>query len=151
MITLRRTTGDDPAFVKLVQQLDEELVAMYGDAQVEYAKLNKLEVDTVVVASIDGTPVGCGCFKPFSGDASAVELKRLFVTPMHRGEGVARAIVAELETWARELGRAAVVLETGTKQHDAVRLYERAGYARVPNWPPYDAMSFSICMRKALA
>ncbi|MBA3393763.1 MAG: GNAT family N-acetyltransferase [Deltaproteobacteria bacterium] len=147
---MRRTTGTDPAFVTLVKQLDEELVAIYGDVQVEYAKYNKLEVDTAVVASIDGTPVGCGCFKPFPGDAAAVELKRMFVAPMHRGEGVARAVMGELEAWARELGRAAVVLETGSKQHDAVRLYERAGYARIPNYPPYDAMALSICMRKSL-
>ncbi|UNZ18852.1 GNAT family N-acetyltransferase [Streptomyces sp. 891-h] len=59
------------------------------------------------------------------GDA---ELKRMFVVPQARGQGLARRILALLEQDAREAGRTRMVLETGTKQPEAIALYTSAGY-----------------------
>ena len=146
---LRRTTGRDPAFVALTRELDAELLTVYGDAQADYALHNLVDTETAIVATIDGAPAGCGCFKRF--DDEAIELKRMFVDPAHRGRGVARAILGELETWAKELGYRAAVLETGVRQAAAIVLYERAGYARTPLYGPYVGLDLSICMRKSLA
>lgn len=146
---LRRTTGRDDDFVALTRHLDAELRATYGEAQAAYAPHNLVETETAVVATIDDVPVGCGCFKRV--DAETVELKRFFVDPARRGAGIARAVIAELEAWAREHGYRAAILETGVEQHAAIALYERAGYARIPPYGPYVGMALSICMRKPLA
>ncbi|MET8688403.1 GNAT family N-acetyltransferase [Streptomyces sp. NPDC004732] len=59
------------------------------------------------------------------GDA---ELKRMYVTPEARGLGLARRILAALEDDAKAAGRARMVLETGTKQPEAIALYISSGY-----------------------
>ena len=63
----------------------------------------------------------------------------------HRGQGVAVALLTELEQWARELGYTRVVLETGSRLESAVRLYTRQGYERVPHWGQYVDVPESIC------
>ena len=146
---IRRTTTDAPAFRTLVAALDAELRATYGDVQTSYAPLNKVDtIDTAVVAFDADVPVGCGCFR--RKDARLIEHKRMFVTPGARCRGVAHAVVDALEQWARELGHDRAVLETGNLQHAAIALYARCGYARIPNFPPYDEMPASVCMSKSL-
>jgi len=151
---IRRTTSTDADFLALVRRLDADLRDRYGALQDTYAPLNVLVSETVVVAYVDDVPVGCGAFKGFREDddrgEAAVELKRMFVAPEQRGAGIGRAIVAALEAWAKELGYRAMVLETGTLQHEAIALYERAGYQRTEPYGPYVGLDHSICMRKSL-
>lgn len=148
---IRRATSDDPAFAALVAELDADLWRRYGEVQAQYAPHNTLAtIDPlgVVIAEVANLPVGCGAMKRF--DEHGVELKRMFVAPTHRRTGVARAIIAALEAWARELGYTRAVLETGTLQHEAIALYERAGFARIPAFGPYVDLPASICMAKPL-
>lgn len=63
------------------------------------------------------------------GDA---ELKRMFVVPEARGQGIARLILARLEEDAREAGRTRMVLETGVHQPEAIALYTSSGYVPAP-------------------
>ena len=150
-VTLRRTTGSDAELVALTKALDAELRDEYGAVQDDYAQYNVVDTDTAVVAYVDGVPAGCGCFKRFDGAPNAAELKRMFVALPSRGTGVGRAVLGELEEWARTLGYQALFLETGTRQAGAIKMYERNGYARIPPYGPYVGMEYSICMRKSLA
>ena len=147
-MNLVRTTSRDPDFAALRDRLDAELRERYGDLQDLYAPHNVFVCETVVVGYLDGAPVACGCFKEYEG---AAELKRMYVAPERRGARLGRAIVAELETWACELGFREMVLETGNLQPEAVTLYERCGYERTASYGVYVAMPSSICMRKALS
>ena len=61
-----------------------------------------------------------------------------------------RAVMAELEAWAKEEGYAFAVLETGVLQPEALLLYEAAGYARIPNYEPYIGVDESVCFQKTL-
>ena len=78
-----------------------------------------------------------------------VELKRVFVQPAWRGQGIAQAILAELERWATESKYTGYVLETGRNQPEAIRLYEKSGYRRVANFGKYVGVKNSVCMQKA--
>ncbi len=62
------------------------------------------------------------------------EIKRMYVTPSWRGRGVARRLLGALEDAARSLGLDRVRLDTGSRQPEARRLYETAGYASIPNY-----------------
>lgn len=149
MHTLKRCTGADADFRAMVASLDEELGARYGAQMAFFGPHNhSADVQQALVIYADGLPVGCGCFKPFSADS--VEMKRIFVLSAYRGRRLARALMAELEVWAREIGYAFAVLETGILQPDAIRLYETAGYDRIPNYPPYEGVKESVCFRKRL-
>ena len=61
-----------------------------------YAQFNKVSAIRYAVMAYRGDePVGCGAFKEFTGEL--VEIKRMFVQPAHREQGIAHAILAELE------------------------------------------------------
>jgi putative acetyltransferase len=149
MPRLVRTTSEDTDFRALVRLLDQDLAVRDGAEHAFYAQFNHIaKLNHVVVAYQDGKPVGCGAFKEF--EPGAVEIKRMFVQPAHRGLGLAQAVLAELERWAGELGYASCVLETGQKQPEAIALYQRSGYARIPNYGQYAGVENSVCMQKAL-
>jgi putative acetyltransferase len=148
-ITLKRTTSSNPDFRPLTILLDKELCEQYGDLQSEYDRYNQIiDIDTVVIAYRNGIAVGCGCFKQL--DDTAAELKRMYVKKEERGRGIASAILSELELWAKGSGFTYSILETGTKQREAIALYQKIGYAIIPNYGQYSAMETSICMRKEL-
>ncbi|MBO0359285.1 GNAT family N-acetyltransferase [Hymenobacter sp. BT186] len=150
MLRLVRSTSENPDFRTLVALLDQDLAIRDGADHGFYAQFNKIDkINHVVVAYQDEEPIGCGAFKEFAPDA--VEIKRMYVLPAHRGQGVAGAVLAELERWAQELEYAACVLETGKKQPEAIRLYEKSGYKLTPNYGQYVGIDNSVCMRKSVS
>ena len=149
MITLKRTNSDDPHFQDLIIALDKELWVRYPEVQHDYEVLDKVKnIPTVVVAYVDALPVGCACFRQF--DNNSVEIKRMFVHPDQRGQGIAYNILKELETWAISQGFTRAVLETGIRQPEAIALYQKSGYTFMDNYPPYEQMENSVCLQKPL-
>jgi putative acetyltransferase len=147
MTSICRTNSNNPDFQSLVSELDADLQSRYQERQTVYDQYNKVpDLDTVVIAYDNNVAVGCGCFRPF--DETAVEIKRMFVAPIKRGTGIAAFILSELENWAREMGYSVTVLETGNKQHEAIRFYQREGYTITENYGQYISMETSICMKK---
>lgn len=99
-----------------------------------------------VVARLDGSPVGCGALRPLPGGPPGVgEVKRMFTTPEARGRGVARAALARLVAIAEELGYTGLVLETGTRQLEALALYQAAGWHPLEPYGEYREHSLSRC------
>jgi putative acetyltransferase len=150
MINLQRTDSDDPDFRLLVRLLDVYLAEKDGEEHSYYAQYNKLDkIQQVVVAYADQTPVGCGAIKKYSDETA--EVKRMFVHPDFRGQRVGKLILNELEKWAGELGFQDCILETGWRQEEAVRLYQRSGYEVIPNYDQYAGLENSVCMKKRVA
>jgi GNAT superfamily N-acetyltransferase len=85
-------------------------------------------------------PVCCGGVKRL--DARTCEIKKMYVVPSRRGQGVARALLFALEEKARELGYAAARLDTGPKQMNARGLYESEGYAEIEDFNGNPVASF---------
>jgi putative acetyltransferase len=147
MVILIRTDSSNNDFRGLVQLLDADLRLRDGADHAFYAQFNKIDaIKNALVAYIDNEPVACGAFKPF-GD-KAVEIKRMYVHPDYRGQGIAKKIVGELENWAAELGFQSSVLETGQNQPEAIRLYQKLGYKKIPNYGQYANVTNSVCMQK---
>jgi putative acetyltransferase len=148
-ISLVRTNSDDPDFRKLVNELDADLRHRNGDMMDIYDQHNIIEHNnTVVIAYLNNEPSGCGCFKPY--DAESVEIKRMFVRSVARGNGISKLVLTELETWARDLGFTYTVLETGSLQTEALALYNKAGYLPIPQYEPYVGLPDSVCFKKQL-
>ncbi len=142
-----RTDSSNVDFQVLVKLLDAYLSIKDGDDHEFYDQFNKItNIGHVVVVYCDGLPVGCGAFKEFTPDK--VEIKRMFVQPDHRGQGIAGIILTELEKWAFGVGYKSCILETGKKQYEAIRLYEKSGYKRISNYGQYKDVENSICMEK---
>lgn len=150
MIKLKRTTSVDADFQNLVRELDKDLAIRDGDEHAYYAQFNKIDtIKHVVVASDNDEPVGCGAIKSF--DENSMEVKRMFVPEDERSKGIATIVLKELELWAAELGFTKCVLETGLKQPEAIRLYEKNGYTKIPNYGQYIGMENSVCFEKRIA
>jgi GNAT superfamily N-acetyltransferase len=133
-----------------VQLLDQDLLVRDGTEQGFYAQFNKLDNIRHTVVAYEGTkPVACGAIKEFS--PQLMEVKRMFVHPAHRGRGIAQAILAELERWAKELRYTGCVLETGKRQPEAIGLYQKCSYALIPNYGQYIGVENSVCMQKQLS
>ncbi len=131
-----RTNSQDEQFVALVRLLDADLRIRDGAEHDFYAAYNKIDsIAHVVVAYFEDIAVGCGAIKKF--DDVTIEIKRMYVRPEQRGKGIAGEVLRELESWAVELGFNEAVLETGKKQPEAIRLYEKSGYKHIPNYGQY--------------
>lgn len=149
MIQLIRTDSSHPDFQALVRLLDQDLGERDGDEHAYYAQFNKIDqLQHVVVAYLNDEAVGCGAFKPYAD--SAVEIKRMYVRPALRGQRIAQQVLTELEVWASELNVAGFVLETGKRQPEAIRLYQRCGYEVIPNYGQYAGVENSVCMQKLI-
>lgn len=149
MNTFKRTTSDNADFQMLVALLDQDLAVRDGDEHSFYAQFNKIEnIRHALVCYIDDKPIGCGAFKHY--DQNKVEIKRMFVLPAYRGQGIGLDILNELEEWASELNYPECILETGKRQPEAIRLYLKAGYTIIKNYGQYENVENSVCMMKAI-
>ena len=74
----------------------------------------------------------------------------MFVEPEARGRGIARLILRKLEELAREFQYDTLILETGNRQPEAIRLYEASGYHRIPRYGRYIHRETSTCFEKRL-
>ena len=149
MKTLIRADSSNTDFRGLVAVLDLYLRELDGPEHVFYAQYNKLDkIQHVVVGYEDGIPAACGAFKYWE-DGTA-EIKRMFTHPDFRRQSWAEIVLAELEQWAARKGFQRTVLETGHRQQEAIRLYKRLGYERIPNYGQYAGIENSICMAKSL-
>lgn len=148
-VVLLRTNSDQVDFRALVALLDRELSIRDGVDHAFYDQFNKLDaIKHVVVAYTDDIAVSCGAFKPF--DETTVEIKRMYTRLDSRGRGIAANLLTELERWACESGFGTAVLETGIKQPEAIRLYEKSGYVRIPNYGQYIGVEQSHCFKKQI-
>ena len=150
MANLLRTNSDNSDFRELVTLLDADLQIRDGDKHSFYAQFNKVDkIRHVVLAYEDGEAVGCGAIKEYA--EGVTEIKRMFVRPERRGQGIAKSILSELETWAKELDFQECILETGWKQPEAIALYQKSGYEKIPNYGQYSGVENSVCMKKFIS
>ncbi len=103
---------------------------------------------TFVVIWQNDEPVGCGAIRPM--DDESVEVKRMYVAPQARGQGLSKQILAKLESLALAQGYNKTRLETGIRQPEAIGLYEKAGYQPIPCFGVYANEPMSRCYEKKL-
>ena len=149
MINLIRTNSESQDFINLVRLLDKDLAIRDGEDHSYYAQFNKIEkIKYAVVAYENDEPAGCGAIKEYNG--SIIEIKRMYTLLENRGKGIATKVLIELENWAKEMDYEKCILETGKKQPEAIRVYEKNGYKLIPNYDQYIGMENSVCYIKEM-
>jgi putative acetyltransferase len=154
-IELEQVASPTPEARQLIEELDTELNAAYSPEQRHGLDLSRIFRPGIFffVAKVNGESAGCGGVAIDDGFA---ELKRMYVRPKFRGNGVAQAIIARLEEAASQRGILRVCLETGDAQQAAMKFYERCGYSRCAAFGEYITMPAasivrSVFMDKCLA
>lgn len=151
MIRIEEQPPRSAVMLALIRELDADLLGRYPKEQSVYDKHNDLSDECVaVVAWLNGEAVGCGVYRPVPDNEAAVELKRMFVQRRARGRGIGKRLILELEGIARQRGFTLALLQTGVRQPEAIGLYSRQGYVRIPNYAPYEDDPMSVCMEKSL-
>ncbi len=142
---------DQPDVVQLIDDLDAYQKPLYPPEchyGIDIAALSAPDVLFAVARDAQGHAVGCGAI--VVGPAFG-ELKRMFVRPENRGQGIAAKLLAFLESRAQATGCTSFMLETGPSQPEALAFYASAGYQRRGPFGAYAPDPFSVFMHKTAA
>jgi putative acetyltransferase len=142
---------DQPEVIALIAELDAYQDTLYPAESRHYLDLASLKQPNVVFAVArdkTGQAIGCGAVVlcPEFG-----EIKRMYVSPRGRGQGVAKKLLALLESQAIGSGCTLLKLETGPYQHEALALYASAGYERRGPFGDYTDDPLSVFMQKHIS
>jgi putative acetyltransferase len=152
MITIAKEDPSSPDVSRLLSAFVDEVKKRYdsppADVGIFDPDLVSVPRSVFLVARQDGNAVGCGALVPI--DEYSVEVKRMFVARGSRGLGIATLILDELERLAREFDYDAMRLETGVKQPESIALYGKAGFYRIPNFPPFEEDRSAVCFEKKI-
>jgi putative acetyltransferase len=148
---IRLESPDQPEVIQLIAELDAYQDALYPPESRHALDLDSLKQANVLFAvarQATGRAVGCGAIVlgPEYG-----EVKRMYVHPDCRGQGVARRLLDLLEEGARARGCSQLMLETGPSQPEALAFYESRGFGRTGPYGSYRDDPLSVFMRKAFA
>ena len=110
-----------PEVTRLIAALDAYLQSLYPPASnhlVQVAELQGSAVLFAVARDEAGIACGCGAVMPLPEGG---EIKRMYVSPLLRGQGAGRGLLQFLEQQAAERGMRLLRLETGIHQPEALR------------------------------
>lgn len=156
-LRIERVPVTHPAAQLLVEAVQQEYVVRYGGRDATPMHPSELAPPwgSFFVGYLGGRPVATGAWR-FRQDVSRLgaarpaEVKRMYVSPSARRRGLARLMLAHLETTARAAGADAMILETGTAQPEAMALYESVGYEWVEPFGHYRDGPLNRCYGRLL-
>jgi GNAT superfamily N-acetyltransferase len=139
-LPLTVTVVDDPPSIDIVRVLMREYGAMSHIA----GRWNSVESDlaalpgeyarpfgALFLARYDGAPAGCAALRRLESPGCS-ELKRMYVRPDLRGQGLGEALVYAVRAEARRVGYTTMRLDTAPELHAAIALYRRLGFVEIP-------------------
>jgi putative acetyltransferase len=150
-MTIALESPDQPEVIALIAELDAYQDTLYPPESrhsIDLASLKQTNVLFVVARDEATRAVGCGAvvLTPEFG-----ELKRMYVSPRCRGQGIARKVLLTLETESLRAGCKLLKLETGPFQPEALGLYASFGYERHGPFGKYANDPLSVFMQKRIA
>ncbi|WP_449542871.1 GNAT family N-acetyltransferase [Enterobacter ludwigii] len=151
MYSIIAESAHHPDILHLIAALDRYQSELYPAESNHLLDLTELPTASLILMIIRDRQlhaVGCGAVV-LNGDGTG-EMKRVYIDPAHRGQHLGEMLLAALEDEALSRHCHTLRLETGIRQHAAVRLYEQCGYEQRPAFPPYVDDPLSLFMEKAL-
>jgi GNAT superfamily N-acetyltransferase len=140
-VEIRRVRYDAIVAQALVAAALSDLRYRYEDDEGDAGPISAADfvppAGAFLVAYLDGEPVACGGWRSHGDDGTVAELKRMYTSPAARGRGVARRLLAAVEQSARAYGRTRMILETGARQPEAIKLYRSSGYECIEHFGHY--------------
>ena len=149
-VTITQEPPDDPGPVGLIAELDALVAPLYPTRSRHGYSVDKLLAENIpfFIVRANGTPAACAGIKLVGGEYG--EVKRMYVRPSFRRQGFAIRLLDHLAAYAAAHGIDVLRLETGIHQHEAIVLYERCGFYRIPPFGPYFDDPVSLCYEKRI-
>ncbi len=156
-MSVRFLHAESPALIALVRELFLE----YADWLGPEVRKRHLDHETealpgdyapprgcLLLAEADGSPAGCVALRGI--DAEICEMKRFYVRPQFRGEGIGRKLASAVIIEARGLGYRRMRLDTiANRMPEAAALYRALGFREIPPYRP-NPVAGSLCMELEL-
>jgi len=138
-VTVVAESIDSSGALAILHAASDELQQRYG-GEGDNAHLSVDELrpprGLFLVARHERHPVGGVGLRAISEPSLRfAEVKRLWVRPDLRREGIGLVLMNEIESKARELGYVALYLETGPAQPEALALYRTNGWTEIDQYP----------------
>ena len=149
-VSIAAERPDSAVAMELIAELEAYLVPMYpAESRHGYSveKLLREGVAFFVLRPGDGV-AGCGGIQLVGSEYG--EVKRMYIRPVYRGQGLGRRLLDHLAAHTRAHGLHRLRLETGIHQLEAIRLYEGYGFYRIPPFGPYREDPLSRYYEKTL-
>lgn len=141
------TNEKDERFIELSNELNKEYFQLYGDEVLKYQEYNDLEDPHIVILALNwGKPIACASFKLF--DKDTIEIKRVYVKRRYRRKGIAYKLIKQLEKLAIEENFRYSVIETGSENTAAIKLYEKLDYEIIDTFGQFEEDDMVVCMKK---
>ncbi|MGC8724424.1 MAG: GNAT family N-acetyltransferase [Acidobacteriota bacterium] len=137
----------------LIAEFTQELKNRYGDEGPKpwSAEAARQARSAFLVARLDGKAVGTIALGPFEGDEAGVaEAGHLYVRPEARGRKLSYELLRKAEEKAAALGYHTVRLVTGLREPEAIHLFVKCSYNRIPRYGKYAQRPLSACFEKKL-
>ena len=140
-VTLRTLTADDSEAIEQVRQYFRNYAAWLGvdlsyqNFEQEMALLPgaySAPQGRLFFAEVDGCPAGCVGVRPLPESEGLCEMKRLYVSPEARGQGVGAALAMAAIKAAKDIGYKKLMLDTLPNMRMAVKLYRELGFTEAP-------------------
>ncbi len=149
-VTITEERPDSPDAMQLIAELDAVLEPLYATESRHGYSVEKLVQQGVVffVLRADDSPTGCGGVQLFGTDYA--EVKRMYVRPDYRGQGLSKLLLNHLAEYSQQQGIKVLRLETGIYQQAAIELYKGMGFQPIPPFGDYREDPVSLCFEKIL-
>ena len=138
-IEFRPARVDEGAGAVLAQAMRDEIATVYPGVELDGPLMPKAGAAELsppggafLVGWVEGQPLCCGGVKALPD--GACEIKKMYVVPDARRQGVARRLLHALEDEARRLGYRTARLDTGPRQAHAKVLYASEGYVEIDDF-----------------
>lgn len=150
VILISTQRPDSEEAVQLIAELEAVLDPLYPQESRHGFSVEKLLREAVAFFVIrqDGSLAGCGGIKLFGTEYG--EIKRMYVRPQFRRLGLGMLMLDHLAAYARQQGVWVLRLETGIYQAEAMGLYEKWGFERIPPFGEYREDPLSVYYEKRI-
>jgi putative acetyltransferase len=142
-------------FIDLSKELWDEYYENEGNIVDKYQEVNNLEGKHFAILLFNNyktntinSPIACGSFKEISDNI--VEIKRVFVKPLYRNNGLGTFIMENLEKEAKNRDYDYSVLITGINNFSSQSLYKNLGYNLIEGFGIFKGDPDSLCFKKKL-
>jgi putative acetyltransferase len=151
MITIQIEKPNKKPIVELIEKLDDYLISLYPPESNHLLDIKTLlQPDIIFLTAKDGHEyIGCGAIRIVKDQYA--EIKRMYVSPSARGKGVGYKSLSELQNIAGQIGFKILRLETGAKQPQAIRLYEKFGFYKISAFGEYRPTGSNVFYEKHIA